>query len=49
MTLLGRAAWWLPRWLVRILPIVDAEGEKLRRRLDQAPEPTQAVRARVSV
>lgn len=27
MTLLGRAAWWSPRWLDRILPRVDAEGE----------------------
>ncbi|MET7615923.1 MMPL family transporter [Streptomyces sp. NPDC005408] len=27
MTLLGPAAWWLPRWLDRILPHVDAEGE----------------------
>ncbi|AVZ73520.1 transporter [Streptomyces lunaelactis] len=27
MTLLGSAAWWLPRWLDRILPHVDAEGE----------------------
>ncbi|MFD6277284.1 MMPL family transporter [Streptomyces sp. NPDC060209] len=26
MTLLGRAAWWTPRWLDRILPHVDAEG-----------------------
>ncbi|GAA4720627.1 MMPL family transporter [Phytohabitans rumicis] len=30
MTLLGEAAWWLPRWLDRILPNVDVEGEKLR-------------------
>lgn len=30
MTLLGRSAWWLPRWLGRILPDVDIEGEKLR-------------------
>jgi RND superfamily putative drug exporter len=29
MSLLGRAAWWLPRWLDRILPKVDIEGEKL--------------------
>ena len=36
MTLLGRAAWWLPRWLARILPDVDVEGEKLRHRLDEA-------------
>lgn len=27
MTLLGRAAWWTPRWLDRVLPHVDAEGE----------------------
>ncbi|MGW3622199.1 MMPL family transporter [Streptomyces sp. NPDC000880] len=26
MTLLGRAAWWTPRWLDRILPHVDTEG-----------------------
>jgi RND superfamily putative drug exporter len=35
MTLLARAAWWLPRWLHRILPMVDVEGEQLRRRLDE--------------
>jgi RND superfamily putative drug exporter len=29
MSLLGRAAWWLPRWLDRILPKVDVEGEAL--------------------
>ncbi|MBC2905510.1 MMPL family transporter [Streptomyces cupreus] len=27
MTLLGRHAWWTPRWLNRILPHIDAEGE----------------------
>ncbi|MFE9364811.1 MMPL family transporter [Streptomyces sp. NPDC006978] len=27
MTLLGRAAWWTPRWLDRILPHLDAEGD----------------------
>jgi RND superfamily putative drug exporter len=26
MTLLGPAAWWIPRWLDRILPHLDAEG-----------------------
>ena len=30
MHLLGDRAWWLPRWLDRILPNVDVEGEKLR-------------------
>ncbi len=29
MFLLGRATWWLPRWLDRILPSVDVEGEAL--------------------
>ncbi len=44
MALLGRSAWWLPRWLDRVLPNVDVEGEKLRHRLEtdhdnKAPEP----------
>lgn len=30
MTLLGRAAWWMPRWLKRLLPNLDIEGEHLR-------------------
>jgi putative drug exporter of the RND superfamily len=30
MTLFGRAAWWMPKWLSRILPNVDVEGEQLR-------------------
>ncbi|MFE5484658.1 MMPL family transporter [Streptomyces sp. NPDC056527] len=27
--LLGKSAWWLPKWLDRVLPRVDVEGEKL--------------------
>jgi RND superfamily putative drug exporter len=30
MALLGRAAWWMPSWLGRLLPNVDVEGEELR-------------------
>jgi RND superfamily putative drug exporter len=30
MTILGRAAWWMPRWLGKILPNLDIEGEQLR-------------------
>ncbi len=30
MALLGRRAWWTPRWLARLLPNVDIEGEELR-------------------
>ncbi|MCX5398452.1 MMPL family transporter [Streptomyces sp. NBC_00102] len=32
MTLLGRAAWWTPRWLDRLLPHLDAEGTAPARR-----------------
>jgi RND superfamily putative drug exporter len=31
MRLLGRGAWWLPRWLDRLLPDLDIEGAKLER------------------
>lgn len=31
LALLGRRAWWLPRWLDRLLPRVDVEGEALGR------------------
>ena len=30
MTLFGRAAWWMPKWLGRLLPNLDIEGEQLR-------------------
>jgi RND superfamily putative drug exporter len=26
LTLLGRHAWWTPRWLDRVLPHLDTEG-----------------------
>ncbi|XTR51901.1 MMPL family transporter [Pseudarthrobacter sp. So.54] len=38
MYLLGEKAWWLPRWLDRILPDVDVEGAKLRKPVADAPE-----------
>ncbi|SFR92572.1 putative drug exporter of the RND superfamily [Microbacterium sp. cf046] len=31
MHLLGRSAWWLPRWLDRVMPNVDLEGASLER------------------
>ncbi|WUJ67854.1 MMPL family transporter [Kribbella soli] len=40
MSLLGNAAWWLPRWLDRLLPRVDIEGEALG---DTAPETAPAL------
>lgn len=31
MHLLGKKAWWIPRWLDRLLPDLDVEGTKLER------------------
>jgi RND superfamily putative drug exporter len=33
LALLGERAWWLPRWLDRLLPRVDVEGERLTKQL----------------
>ncbi|THA25998.1 MMPL family transporter [Streptomyces sp. RKND-216] len=43
LALLGRRAWWVPRRLDRILPNVDVEGERLRRRLAEGGEAAGAV------
>jgi RND superfamily putative drug exporter len=32
MTLLGRHAWWMPRWLDRVVPHIDAEGAQAEAR-----------------
>ncbi|MFF9842931.1 MMPL family transporter [Streptomyces sp. NPDC013740] len=32
LALLGHNAWWLPKWLGRVLPNVDVEGEALARK-----------------
>jgi putative drug exporter of the RND superfamily len=37
MAMLGGRAWWIPKWLDRIIPNVDLEGAGLERR--PAPEP----------
>ncbi|WP_155375265.1 MMPL family transporter [Catellatospora vulcania] len=42
MSMLGRAAWWLPRWLDRVLPNVDVEGEQLNRAEEPVREPVAA-------
>ncbi|MFC4856051.1 MMPL family transporter [Actinophytocola glycyrrhizae] len=36
LRLLGERAWWLPRWLDRMLPHVDVDGEALN---EEQPEP----------
>jgi putative drug exporter of the RND superfamily len=42
MAMLGGRAWWIPKWLDRIIPNVDLEGAGLERRPepDPAPRPT---------
>ncbi|WP_406517189.1 MMPL family transporter [Streptomyces sp. NBC_00134] len=39
LALLGRSAWWLPRWLDKLLPNMDVEGEKLHKSLTPASSP----------
>ncbi|WP_314146672.1 MMPL family transporter, partial [uncultured Leifsonia sp.] len=41
LQLLGEKAWWMPRWLDRILPSFDVEGDGLQKELELAewPEP----------
>ena len=49
LTLLGNAAWWMPRWMQRLVPNVDAEGRSLDALLSteaaasSGPAPAQAV------
>ncbi|MFD5480735.1 MMPL family transporter [Streptomyces hawaiiensis] len=40
--LFGDRAWWLPKWLDRVLPDMDVEGGKLSRRLGAPPHPRPA-------
>ena len=48
LALLGKKAWWLPKWLDRALPNVDVEGEGLRA-LDEKPRDADEDRALVGV
>ncbi|MFF3782981.1 MMPL family transporter [Streptomyces sp. NPDC001933] len=48
LALLGDRAWWLPKWLARVVPQVDVEGEKLGHggpsapASEPAPDPVRA-------
>jgi RND superfamily putative drug exporter len=44
MTLFDRRAWWLPRWLDRILPDLDVEGERLMTALEAEDLAREGVR-----
>ncbi|MEW2076948.1 MMPL family transporter [Streptomyces sp. NPDC013433] len=45
LALLGEKAWWLPKWLDRVLPNVDVEGEGLRTEGGPKEEDRELVRA----
>lgn len=40
MAVFDERAWWLPRWLDRVLPDLDIEGDKLLTMLNQQAEAT---------
>ncbi|MDI6912507.1 MMPL family transporter [Nocardioides sp.] len=42
MAIVDDKAWWLPRWLDRLLPELDVEGDKLTALLNQRPATEQA-------
>ncbi|WP_404199877.1 MMPL family transporter [Streptomyces tauricus] len=48
LALLGKRAWWLPRWLDRLMPRVDVEGEALTQQIS-APKDLPADDPRTSV
>ncbi|CAL9483061.1 MMPL family transporter [Streptomyces sp. NPDC091046] len=41
LALLGKKAWWLPKWLDRALPNVDVEGEGLRTAAERGADPDE--------
>jgi RND superfamily putative drug exporter len=41
LALLGKKAWWLPKWLDRALPNVDVEGEALRTAEERGADPDE--------
>ena len=42
MTLLGKHAWFIPRWLDKALPNVDVEGESLSEEIAAAERAADA-------
>lgn len=46
LSLMGKAAWWMPRWLDRLLPTIDVEGSGLEQpRPERTGETSVPVRA----
>ncbi len=42
LRLFGKAAWWIPKWLDKIMPDMDIEGAKLERENDRLTSATSA-------
>ncbi len=42
LSLLGESAWWMPKWLDRVLPHVDTEGHALEQETTSDPDPELA-------
>src|SRR5690349_809966 len=42
MVLLGKRAWWLPRWMDRVIPRISIEGEEYFAKKDAADVPAQS-------
>lgn len=51
MTLLGDKAWWMPKWLDKILPNVDVEGDSLQQNTTpvESPDDRRSREARETV
>ncbi|MGW9135692.1 MMPL family transporter [Streptomyces sp. NPDC055681] len=47
MAIVGGGAWWLPRFLRRVLPDVDIEGERLARRRSASAQVTRGDRVAI--
>ncbi|WP_434317188.1 MMPL family transporter [Leifsonia sp. P73] len=45
LQLLGDKAWWMPRWLDRVLPSFDVEGDGLQKELELADWPAPGSRS----
>lgn len=43
MTLLGKWAWWIPKWLDKILPTLDIEGEGIVRQRELRKWPDEGI------
>ncbi|MNI87070.1 Membrane protein YdfJ [compost metagenome] len=46
MTLLGKSAWYFPKWLDRLLPNLDVEGEEVMKEVEKKQRETKETNLR---